>query len=258
MSLIRYHEEQAVATLTLNRPESLHSLTGELMSQLMESLHKAGQNPDIRCIVLTATGKAFCAGQDLNEFDRVDEIDFEGTLKSRYEPLIQTMRSLSKPIVCGLNGVAAGAGASLALACDMIIASEDAYLTMAFVHIGLIPDGGSTWFLPRMTGYHRAMNLMMTGDKVTARQAHEWGWIYAVYPPDGFDDALHVMATKMSHMPTQALARIKQAVNASFQNTLEEQLMLERNLQTQAGKTKDFKEGVAAFREKRRPKFGGG
>ncbi len=257
MPTVLYQEENAVATLTLNRPETYHSLTTELMSQLMEYLTIADQNPDIRCIVITATGKAFCAGQDLNEFDAAEDIDFEKMLRTRYEPLIQQMRTLPKPIICGLNGVAAGAGASLALACDLIVANEEAYLTMAFVHIGLIPDGGSTWFLPRIAGHHRAMSLMMTGDKVFARQAHEWGWIYAVSPHEGFEEALNSMALKMGQMPTKALAGIKQAVNVSLQNTLEEQLKLERKLQAQAGQTEDFKEGIVAFRKKRKPKFRG-
>lgn len=257
MSAVLYQEENAIATLTLNRPESFHSLTADLMDQLMDYLTKADQNPDIRCIVLTAVGKAFCAGQDLNEFGDVEDIDFENVLRTRYEPLIRQMRALPKPIICGLNGIAAGAGASLALACDMIIANEDAYLSMAFVHIGLIPDGGSTWFLPRIAGHHRAMSLMMTGDKIPVRQAHEWGWVYAVHPEEEYTNALNTLAVKMSQMPTKAIARIKQAVHASFQNTLEEQLKLERKLQAQAGQTADFKEGIAAFREKRRPEFRG-
>lgn len=257
MSVVLYHEESAVATITLNRPKTLHSLTSELMYLLMEYLTMADNNPDIRCIVITATGKGFCSGQDLNEFISVEDIDFEESLKTQYEPLIHQMRNLPKPIICGLNGIAAGAGTSLALACDIILASKEAYLTLAFVHIGLIPDGGSTWFLPRIAGHHKSLSLMMTGDKISAQQAQEWGWIYAVYPEEEFPAALQNFAHKMCQMPTKAIARIKQAVNASFQNSLEEQLLLERKLQTEAGKTEDFKEGINAFREKRRPIFRG-
>ncbi len=215
MSEVLYLEENSVATITLNRPKTLHSLTSELMNQLMEYLTVAEKNPDIRCIVITATGKGFCSGQDLNEFKSVEDIDFEETLKTQYEPLIQQMRQLPKPIICGLNGLAAGAGSSLALACDMILASEEAYLTLAFIHIGLIPDGGSTWFLPRIAGHHRSLSLMMTGDKVSAQQAQEWGWVYEIYPEEEFPVALKNFAIKISQMPTKAIAGIKKAVNSS-------------------------------------------
>lgn len=257
MEIIQYSENNAVATIRLNHPETYHSLTVEMMNRIIDYLSRAEKNKEIRCIVLTASGKAFCSGQNLNEYSNTEEIDFEGVLKNQYETLVRQIRDLPKPVICGLNGVAAGAGASLALACDIILASNEAYLSLAFIQIGLIPDGACTYFLPRITGIHRAMGLMMTGDKVPATKAHEWGWIYEIYSDEEFPAALERFSLKMSQMPAIALAGIKKAINASLQNSLDEQLNLERELQIQAGQTEDFREGIAAFREKRRPLFTG-
>jgi 2-(1,2-epoxy-1,2-dihydrophenyl)acetyl-CoA isomerase len=208
-------------------------------------------------VVLTGKGKAFCAGQDLGEAIDKDGPGLERILKEGYNPLIQAMRNLPIPIVCAVNGVAAGAGANIALACDILVANDNASFIQAFTKIGLIPDSGGTYFLPKIIGTHRAMAQMLLADKVSASEAKEIGLIHAVYSAEFFMEETMKLAQRLADMPTQALAFTKQAVYAGWNNTLEEQLELELELQIKAGNTEDHQEGISAFLEKRTPQFTG-
>lgn len=249
--------EGAIAIVSLDRQEKFNSFNRQMTSELLETLHNIKNRTDIRCVILTGKGKAFCAGQDLGEAIDKDGPGLERILKDGYNPLIQAMRNLPIPIVCAVNGVAAGAGANIALACDILVASENASFIQAFTKIGLIPDSGGTYFLPKIIGTHRAMAQMLLADKVSASEAKEMGLVHAVYSAEQFMEDTMKLAQRLADMPTQALAFTKQAVYAGWNNTLEEQLELELELQIKAGNTADHKEGIAAFLEKRTPKFVG-
>ncbi len=246
-----------VAQLKLNRPEVYNSINRPMALQLLELLKRCESDEGVRVVVLLGEGKAFCAGQDLQEAIDPDGPDIETIVREHYNALILGLRRLEKPVIAGLNGVAAGAGANLALACDIVVASESASLVQAFSKIGLIPDSAGTFILPRIVGLHRASALCMTGDKVTAKEAMQMGLVYQVFPDDEFHHRLLAFATQIAEMPTRALVLTKQLLNSSYNNTLEQQLELELLYQKQAANTDDFKEGIQAFLEKRKPVFKG-
>jgi 2-(1,2-epoxy-1,2-dihydrophenyl)acetyl-CoA isomerase len=222
---------------------------------LQAAIKENAVNDEVRCIVITGTGKGFCAGQDLAEATDVANLDFARMVEEHYNELVRIIRNTEKPVIAAVNGVAAGAGANLALACDFVLASESATFIQAFSKISLIPDTAGTFFLPRLVGMQRAMALAMTADKVSAKDAMQMGMIYKCYEDTAFDAEWRKVAGTIAQMPTKALWLTKKAINQSFENNLNQQLELEKNLQIEAGKTHDFAEGVTAFLEKRLPKF---
>ncbi len=250
--------QEAVVYLRLNRPEVFNSFNREMALAMQSELDKAEQSPDIRAIVIIGNGKAFCAGQDLKEVTTPElNPGFKKILEEHYNPIITRIRSIKKPIIAAVNGVAAGAGANIALACDLVIASEKASFIQAFSKIGLVPDSGGTFFLPRLIGFARASALMMLGDKVSATDAQQMGMIFKAVAPDQFEEEVKKNAQNLSKMPTQALGDIKQLLNNSMSNSLEEQLALESKLQIKSAQSNDYTEGVKAFIEKRSPNFKG-
>ncbi len=249
--------DNCVLTLKLNRPAVFNSFNKEMALLLQEELKAAANNEKVRAIILTGEGKAFCAGQDLAEATSSDGPTLQSIVKDHYNPIIELIRTIEKPVIAAVNGVAAGAGANIALACDITIAKESASFIQAFSKIGLIPDSGGTFFLPRIIGMQKAAALMMTGDKVSAKQAEAMNLIYKATSDETFEEELNSFALQLAKMPTKGLGLTKKALNASFSNDLTAQLALEEELQTQAGQTHDFKEGVTAFLEKRAPIFKG-
>ncbi|MES2587979.1 MAG: enoyl-CoA hydratase-related protein [Bacteroidota bacterium] len=249
--------ENGVCYLILNRPEVYNSFNQKMALLLQEELIFASKNHDIRAIVLTGEGKAFCAGQDLAEATDPNGPKLQDIVKKHYNPIIELIRSVEKPIICAVNGVAAGAGANIALCCDITIAKNSASFIQAFSKIALIPDSGGTYFLPRIIGSQKALALMMTGEKISAQEADNMNMIYKAVADEEFDAFVKSFAENTAKMPTKALALTKKAINQTFSNTLTEQLALEEKLQTEAGSTHDFKEGVQAFLEKRKPEFKG-
>ena len=225
--------------------------------QLQQALDACEMDEAVRAIVITGEGKAFCAGQDLTEAMDPDGPELQSIVRDHYNPIIERIRNIEKPIIAAVNGVAAGAGANIALACDITIAKKSALFIQAFSKIGLIPDSGGTFFLPRIIWMQKAMALMMTGDKITADQAVELNMIYKSVDDDDFESEVKQFAETIAKMPTRGLGLTKKAINASYSNTLTEQLALEETLQTEAGETYDFREGVNAFLEKRKPEFKG-
>tara|TARA_B110000305_G_scaffold130311_1_gene145679 strand:- start:1137 stop:1910 length:774 start_codon:yes stop_codon:yes gene_type:complete len=244
-----------VCELKLNRPEVFNSFNKDMAFELQSALDKAESDKNIRTIVITGEGKAFCAGQDLAEATDPNGPVLQSIVKDHYNPIILKIRRIEKPVIAAVNGVAAGAGANIALACDIVFAKESASFIQAFSKIGLIPDSGGTFFLPRLVGIQKATALMMTGEKVSAKDAESMNMIYKVIPDDLFEEEIATFAKKMARMPTRGLGLTKKAINESLNNSLEEQLAVEENLQTEAGRTHDFKEGCTAFLEKRRPEF---
>lgn len=249
--------ENGVLTLTLNRPEVFNSFNKEMAMALQSALKAGAEDEAVRCIVLTGTGKAFCAGQDLAEATDPNGPELKSIVKDHYNPIIELIRNIEKPIIAAVNGVAAGAGANIALACDLTIAKHSASFIQAFSKIGLIPDSGGTFFLPRIIGSQKALALMMTGEKVTAVQADQMNMIYKAVEDEAFDTEVKSLAGTLAQMPTFGLGLTKKAVNQSFTNNLTQQLAVEEELQTLAGQSYDFNEGVAAFLEKRKPEFKG-
>lgn len=246
-----------VCTITLNRPEVFNSFNQKMAFALQDALKNAAANEAVRTIVITGEGKAFCAGQDLAEATDPNGPELQSIVKDHYNPIIELIRTIEKPIIAAVNGVAAGAGANIALACDITIAKNSASFIQAFSKIGLIPDSGGTFFLPRIIGSQKALALMMTGDKITAEEADRMNMIYKAVADETFQETVTTFAENLAKMPTRGLGLTKKAVNASFTNDLTSQLALEEKLQTEAGQTYDFKEGVAAFLEKRKPEFKG-
>lgn len=246
-----------VCTLTLNRPQVFNSFNKAMAMALQSELDACEKDPSVRTIVITGEGKAFCAGQDLAEATDPNGPAMRDIVKDHYNPIIMRIRNIEKPIIAAVNGVAAGAGANIALACDITIAKESAGFIQAFSKIGLIPDSGGTFFLPRIIGTQRALALMMTGEKVTAKDAEAMGMIYKAVVDEDFTKEVDKMANMLAQMPTRGFGLTKKAVNQSFTNNLEEQLKVEEVLQTEAGNTYDFQEGVNAFLEKRAPQFKG-
>ncbi len=247
-----------VATISLHRPEVFNSFNREMALALQEALDAAEGDDSIRAIVLTGSGKAFCAGQDLKEVTSPEQNPgFKKILEEHYNPIIARIRSIEKPILAAVNGVAAGAGANIALACDVVIASEEASFIQAFSKIGLIPDSGGTFFLPRLIGFQKASAVMMLGEKVSASEAETLGMIYKVVPAEDLSEVIQKTATQLAMMPTKALGMTKRLLNESMTNNLETQLELEGKLQIEAAQSDDYVEGVDAFVNKRKPNFKG-
>ena len=250
--------ENKIADITLNRPEVFNSFNREMAFLLQDTLDACEKNDEVRAIVLTGNGKAFCAGQDLKEVTDPDlNPGFKKILEEHYNPIITRIRSIKKPIIGAINGVAAGAGANIALSCDIVVAHEKVNFIQAFSLIGLVPDSAGTFFLPRLIGFQKALALAMLGDKISAEEAERLGMIYKMIPLENFEEEVHKLALKMANMPTKALGMIKELYNKSMSNTLEDQLALESKLQIEAAQTNDYAEGVAAFIEKRKPNFKG-
>jgi len=246
----------ALAVLTLNRPDKYNAFNREMALALQTALDECA-DPSVRAVLITGTGKAFCSGQDLAEAIDPNGPGMKKILAEHYNPIVRKIVALEKPIVAAVNGVAAGAGANLALCCDITVAAESASFIQAFSKIGLVPDTGGSFFLPRLVGKQKATAWMMLGDKIGAREAEQQGMIYAVYPDADFSTAAMNLAEQLSQMPTQALARIKKQLQLSAIQTLEQQLQTEDDLQQEAAATLDFQEGVNAFLEKRNPRFTG-
>ncbi len=250
--------ENKTAWITLNRPEVFNSFNREMALRLQDELDACELNPDVRAIVITGSGKAFCAGQDLKEVTSPElNPGFKKILEEHYNPIIKRIRSIEKPVIAAVNGVAAGAGANIALACDVVVASERAGFIQAFSKIGLIPDSGGTFFLPRLVGLQKATALMMLGDKVSAEEAEKFGMVYKVFSPEDFNAEVTVLAETMAQMPTKALGMTKRLLNESLTNDLNTQLEMESKLQIEAAQSDDYNEGVTAFVEKRKPVFKG-
>ncbi|MEX2462967.1 MAG: enoyl-CoA hydratase-related protein, partial [Balneolaceae bacterium] len=259
MSLILKKIENQILTITLNRPEKFNSFTEPMALELQKALDDA-REPSIRCVVIKANGKAFCGGQDLPEVVKKAEnpnYQLSETVETSYNPIIRSIRELMKPVVCIVQGTAAGAGANIAFACDIVIASEEVYFIQAFSKIGLIPDSGGTWFLPRLIGHARTNAFYMLDEKISATQAVEMGLIYKAVPSQQLVGETEKIVSYLSNMPTRGFALFKQAMNQSFTHDLDQQLDLEASLQSEAGKSHDYKEGVDAFLEKRKPNFHG-
>ncbi len=257
MSSILLSIENGIATITLNRPDKLNSFNREMALLLQQILDDCASDQSVRCIVLTGAGKGFCAGQDLAEVVDPNGPGMQRILSEHYNPIIERIRNLQKPVLAAVNGVAAGAGANLAFACDIVISISSASFIQAFSKIGLIPDSGGTYTLPRLIGFQRASALMMLGDKVGAEEALKMGMLYKVFDESIFIDETKKIATTLAQMPTKALAYIKEALNESSINNLTQQLALEDQLQQKAAATNDFKEGVDAFLAKRAPIYKG-
>ncbi|MCS4502702.1 2-(1,2-epoxy-1,2-dihydrophenyl)acetyl-CoA isomerase PaaG [Arhodomonas aquaeolei] len=257
---IEYAVEAGVATLTLNRPKALNSFNAEMHEEVRAAIKSAERDEGVRCLLITGSGRGFCAGQDLSDRNVApggDAPDLGESIEKNYNPLIRKLRALEMPVICAVNGVAAGAGANLALACDIVLAARSASFIQAFCRIGLLPDSGGTWHLPRLVGHARAMGLAMLGDKLSADQAEAWGMIWRVVDDEQLAAEADALARHLAGQPTKGLSLIKRAINASWHNDLDQQLDLERDLQRAAGRTDDYREGVAAFMDKRDPQFQG-
>jgi 2-(1,2-epoxy-1,2-dihydrophenyl)acetyl-CoA isomerase len=254
---LRYTVENGVATITLNRPDVYNALNDDITYELQDALKAVAKDAAARVVVLTGAGKAFCSGQDLKASAATPNRSFQESLHKRYNPIIRAMRQLPKPIVCRLNGVAAGAGCSLALTCDVIVAADDAVLTEVFINIGLVPDSGSSYFLPRLVGMAKAFELCTLGSKVKATDAAAWGLINRAVPADQLDAAVKTYTDYYATAPTKAVGLIKKMLQKSATATLDDMLEYEAYCQEIAGGTTDHKEGVQAFLEKRKPAFVG-
>lgn len=252
--------EDGVALLALNRPDRLNSFNAEMHEEMRQAMKAIKKDESVRCLVLTGEGRGFCAGQDLNDRNVAADTampDLGISVEKNYNPLIRNLHDLPMPVICAVNGVAAGAGANIALACDIVVAARSASFIQGFSKIGLIPDSGGTWTLPRLVGTARAKALMLLSEKVSAEQAEAWGMIWKCVDDDTLMDEVIAMAKSLAKQPTRGFDLTLRAVNAANTNTLDEQLDLERDLQRLAGRTDDYREGVAAFMEKRAPNFTG-
>jgi 2-(1,2-epoxy-1,2-dihydrophenyl)acetyl-CoA isomerase len=257
-ALILTEYANGVARLTLNRPDVLNAFTLEMARALQAILDDAASRADVRAVLLTGAGRGFCAGQDLAAVSFAPDApspDLGSFVRDQYNPIVRRMRAMEKPIVCAVNGVAAGAGANIALAADVVIASSDASFIQSFTKIGLVPDSGGSFWLPRLIGHARASALLLLGDKLTATQARDWGLIWQVVEPASLLTTATALAESLATQPTRALGLTKRLIDASYSNDLAAQLALEEAMQRAAGQTADFKEGVLAFIEKRRPTF---
>jgi 2-(1,2-epoxy-1,2-dihydrophenyl)acetyl-CoA isomerase len=255
--MINYEINQGIATITLNRPDKFNSFNRQMADAFNAALQEASSDENIRCVIITGEGKAFCAGQDLQEAIDPNGPGLKKIIEEGYNPSILRITEMPKPVIAAVNGVAAGAGANIALACDFVLAKQSATFIQAFSKIGLIPDSGGTYFLPRLIGYQRALAQMMLGDKVTADEAMQMGMIYQSIADDQFSNAVDTLASQLSNMPTKALALTKFALQKSMQSDLPTQLENELQGQLEAGSSQDHKEGVQAFLEKRKPVFQG-
>lgn len=257
MDAILFNVESGVAFITMNRPDKLNSFNRPMALQLQAILDECASDENIRAIYLTGAGKGFCAGQDLAEVVDPEGPGMQRILSEHYNPIVQRLREIQKPVVAAVNGVAAGAGANIAFACDIVVSKSSASFIQAFSKIGLIPDSGGTFTLPRLIGFQRASALMMLGDKVSATEALQMGMLYKVFEDESFESESKKLALQLATMPTKALGYIKQALNASATNNIQSQLALEDQLQQKAAATADFKEGVDAFLAKRAPQYKG-
>lgn len=256
---ILFSVEQGIARLTLNRPDKLNSFNTVMHAEVRDALGRVVAEGG-RVLVLTGAGRGFCAGQDLG--DRAvapggQGVDLGDSIENYYKPLVLALRNLPLPVIAAVNGVAAGAGANIALACDLVIATRSSNFIQSFSKLGLVPDSGGTWFLPRLLGNARALGLALLGEKLSAEQAAQWGLIWRCVDDAEFKDAIESLATQLAAAPTHGLARTKQAIYESWGHALEGQLDQERDFQRELGRTNDYREGVAAFAEKRTPKFTG-
>jgi 2-(1,2-epoxy-1,2-dihydrophenyl)acetyl-CoA isomerase len=257
MTYIKSETDGNVLKITLNRPEKFNSFNREMALALQDALDKAAIDKSIRTVLLTGEGKAFCAGQDLSEAMDANGPGIEKIVREHYNPIIEKIRKLEKPVVCAVNGVAAGAGANIALACDVVIAGASVSFIQAFSKIGLIPDSGGTFFLPRLIGFGKASALMMLGDKLSAHDAERMGMIYKVVEDSNLQSDAMTIAKTLGDMPTKAMGLTKRLLNKSLTNSLEQQLEYEADVQVQATLTHDYTEGVNSFLEKRKPNFKG-
>lgn len=251
---VGFTEDAGVAWITLNRPDKLNSLTSDMLQQLQQHFSQISTSTTVRCVVLTGKGRAFCAGQDLAD---IDGSDLGDALEDDYNPLVRAIKGLNMPVIACVNGVAAGAGANIALACDLVLASKSAKFIQSFAHLGLVPDAGGTWSLPKLIGLPRAMGLAMTAEPLSAERAEQWGLIWRCIEDDTLLDETITLATKLASQATTGLAFTKQLINNSSTKTFDEQLDLERDFQQAACKTDDYQEGVNAFLNKRKPTFTG-
>ncbi|MGA9838179.1 MAG: enoyl-CoA hydratase-related protein [Gemmatimonadaceae bacterium] len=250
---------EGVATITLDRPDVLNAVNRAMALELQLTLGAVAKDPAVRAVLLTGNGRAFCAGQDLSEAVPATGPlpDLGDIVHDGYNPIVRLIRGIEKPVICAVNGVAAGAGANLALACDILIAAEDATFIQSFAKIGLIPDTGGTFFLPRLVGLHRATAMMMLGERITAARAKELGIVHDVVPHSVLEETAHSLARSLASQATRGFGLTKRALNRSLSSDLDAQLEFEEELQREAGKTKDYQEGVRAFLEKRKPQFKG-
>ena len=259
---IEVNQYEGWTKISLNRPDKLNAFNDEMHVALAQAL-KDCEDESCRAVLITGNGRGFCAGQDLSmraqsmQKENLDDIDLGTTITVYYNPLIKRIKTLQKPVICAVNGVAAGAGANIALACDIVLAAKSAKFIQAFAKIGLIPDSGGTYFLPRLIGEARARALIMTGEPLMAEQAEAWGMIWKAYDDDKLQGEAEKLTAFLSTQPTQGLALAKDALNLSATHSLDEQLDIERNFQQKAGKTPDYREGVTAFMEKRPANFTG-
>ncbi len=257
MSFILTEQKNTTLIITLNRPDKFNSFNREMALQLIDVLDKAEQDKNIRAIVLTGSGKAFCAGQDLGEAIDPNGPGIKRIVDEHYNPIILRIRNIEKPIIAAVNGVAAGAGANIALACDIVFAAKSASFIQAFSKIGLIPDSGGTFTLPRLVGFNMASALMITGDKVTSDEAVQYGMVYKIFDDNRLLEQAVINAQHVAAMPTKAIGLTKRLLNQSYSNSLPQQLAFERDIQIEAANSYDYNEGVKAFLEKRKPEFKG-
>ena len=258
--MIRFESGGGTARITLDRPDRLNSFNTQMHEELRDALRRVASDETARVLLLTGAGRGFCAGQDLADRAVVPgeaPVDLGASIENNYRPLVLALRDLPVPVVCAVNGVAAGAGANVALACDLVIATRSASFIQAFCRIGLIPDAGGTFFLPRLVGTARAMGLALLGDKLTAEQAEAFGLIWKCVDDDAFAGAVDALLAQLAAAPTRGLVEIRRAIHASAGNSLEAQLALERDVQRALGQSADYREGVAAFLAKRAPHFAG-
>ncbi len=260
LTTIEFVTEDGLARLTLNRPGKLNSFNALMHEEVREAMNTVQRDDSIRYLLISGNGRGFCAGQDLSDRNVAPDAevpDLGESMEQKYNPLIRSLARLEKPVICAVNGVAAGAGANIALACDIVIAAESAKFIQSFCNIGLVPDSGGTWTLPRLVGRARAMGMALLGERISARQAEQWGLIWKCVTDEELANTAEQMARHLATQPTRGLGLIKRAMLASSDNSLDDQLDLERDLQRLAGRSEDYREGVSAFMQKREPVFKG-